>query len=54
VYTWSRSRVKKSKSGLTVVAEALPLSSSLVTELDVADLDSSLAFYVGLIGFPVV
>jgi len=37
-----------------MVAEALPLSVSLVPELDVTDLDSSLAFYVRLIGFEVV
>lgn len=34
--------------------DAPNLSVSLVPELDVSDLDSSLAFYVGLIGFEVV
>ncbi len=34
--------------------EAPTLPVSLVPELDVTDLDSSLAFYVGLIGFEVV
>ena len=37
-----------------LMEEAPNLSVSLVPELHVSDLDSSLAFYVGLIGFEVV
>ena len=42
---------RTSPSSLTVVAEALSLSVSLVPEHGVTDLDSSLAFYVRLIVF---
>jgi hypothetical protein len=49
--TTPRSGVECRPLASRVAAEALPLSVSLVPEVDVTDLDSLLAFFVRLIGF---